>query len=121
MRMAAMAQLSDGLRDSGLLSSTPACPENAPAYDSPNAAGLAAAYAVWIAKNHPFVDGNKPTVRVVTRLFILQNHCRLEFRPERAVAAVEALAAGTLDEKGLAASAIVSRSFNDTLRRSAVY
>ena len=94
---------SEGLRDPGLLSSALARPENAAAYATPDAAGLAAAYAFGIAKNHPFVDGNKRTAWVVARLFLVLNDHRLVFSPADAIAAVEALAAGTLDEPALAA------------------
>jgi len=93
----------DGLRDAGLLSSALARPENAAAYGAPDAADLAAAYAFGIARNHPFVDGNKRTAWVVARLFLRLNLCRLEFVAAEAIAAVEALAAGSLDEAGLAA------------------
>jgi death-on-curing protein len=93
----------DGLRDVGLLSSALARPENAAAYGTPDAADLAAAYAFGIAKNHPFVDGNKRTAWAVARLFLRLNLCRLEFAAPEAIAAVEALAAGSLDESGLAA------------------
>ena len=54
-----------GLRDAGLLSSALARPENLAAYGDPDAFDLAAAYAFGIAKNHPFVDGNKRTAWVV--------------------------------------------------------
>jgi death-on-curing protein len=93
----------DGLRDAGLLSSALARAENAAAYGTPDAADLAAAYAFGIAKNHPFVDGNKRTAWAVARLFLRLNNCRLEFVAAEAIAAVEALAAGSLDEAELAA------------------
>jgi death on curing protein len=93
----------DGLRDAGLLSSALARPENAAAYGAPDAADLAAAYAFGIAKNHPFVDGNKRAAWAVARLFLRLNNCRLEFVAAEAIAAVEALAAGSLDEAELAA------------------
>jgi len=93
----------DGLRVAGLLSSALARPENAAAYGTPDAADLAATYAFGIGKNHPFVDGNKRTAWATARLFLRLNHCRLEFVAAEAIAAVEALAAGSLDEAGLAA------------------
>jgi death-on-curing protein len=94
---------SDGVRDAGLLSPALARPENIVAYGTPDAADLAAAYAYGIAKNHPFVDGNKRTAWVVARLFLALNSCRPDFLPAEAIATVEALAAGTLDERHLAA------------------
>src|SRR6266481_4985578 len=49
----------DGVRDSGLLESALARPMNKIAYGETDLASLAAAYAFGIARNHPFVDGNK--------------------------------------------------------------
>ena len=86
-----------------MLSSALARPENAAGYGTPDAADLAAAYAFGIARNHPFVDGNKRTAWAVARLFLRLNNCRLEFVAAEAVAAVEALAAGSLDETAVAA------------------
>jgi death-on-curing protein len=93
----------DGLRDAGLLSSALARPENAAAYAEPDLADLAAAYAFGIAKNHPFVDGNKRTAWVVARLFIALNGGQLKFESVEAVLTIENLAAGRLDEAQLAA------------------
>jgi death-on-curing protein len=50
---------SPGIRDRGLLESALAQPQNKPAYGAVDAAALAAAYAWGIARNHPFIDGNK--------------------------------------------------------------
>lgn len=52
-----------GLRDQGLLTSAIARPQQLLAYGqpAPDLASLAAAYAYGIARNHPFVDGNKRT------------------------------------------------------------
>ena len=50
----------DGIRESGLLHSALARPQNLYAYgEGVDTAALGAAYAVGIAKNHPFIDGNK--------------------------------------------------------------
>ena len=91
-----------GVRDAGLLSSALARPENLAAYGAPDAADLAAAYAFGIARNHPFVDGNKRTAWVVARLFLRLNDVSLTFDPADAITAVEGMAAGRLDEAGLA-------------------
>jgi death-on-curing protein len=48
-----------GLRDDGLLESALARPLNRAGYGQPDTAELAALYAIGIARNHPFVDGNK--------------------------------------------------------------
>ena len=93
----------DGVRDAGLLASALGCPENVAAYGDADGAALAAAYALGIAKNHPFVDGNKHTAWVVARLFLMLNGVRLMFAPAEAIAAMEGLAAGRMDEAALAA------------------
>jgi death-on-curing protein len=66
---------SDGVRDTGLLASALARPKNLLAYSDPPAdlAALAAAYAMGIAKNHPFIDGNKRTALVVCLTFLRVN------------------------------------------------
>ncbi|MBC7620016.1 MAG: Fic family protein, partial [Candidatus Saccharibacteria bacterium] len=48
-----------GLRNEGLFDSALARPLNLALYESPDIASLAASYGVGLAKNHPFVDGNK--------------------------------------------------------------
>lgn len=65
---------SDGLRDEGLLLSALARPQNLLAYgENVDLAALAASYAYGIAKNHPFIDGNKRTALVVMRTFLAAN------------------------------------------------
>jgi death-on-curing protein len=65
----------DGIRDAGLLDSALARPKNLFAYGNPkpDIAALAASYAFGIARNHPFVDGNKRTAYVVCRTFLKLN------------------------------------------------
>jgi death on curing protein len=63
-----------GLRDSNLLQSALARPQNLMAYGEPDLADLAASYAFGLAKNHAFVDGNKRVSLVVTETFILLNN-----------------------------------------------
>ena len=93
----------EGVRDAGALESALARPRNLAAYERPDAAALAAAYAYGLARNHPFADGNKRTAWVVARVFLAINGYRLEFDPPDAVRTIEALAAGTLSESELAA------------------
>ncbi len=64
---------SSGVRDEGLLLSALARPQHLLAYGdpSPDAAALASAYAFGIARNHPFIDGNKRTALVAARTFLL--------------------------------------------------
>lgn len=63
---------------------------------------LAAAYAFGLARNHPFVDGNKRTAWVLARLFLALNGQELIFSPKDAINVVLALAAGELAEDELA-------------------
>lgn len=92
----------DGIRDHGALESALARARNQAAYGEPDAADLAAAYAFGLARNHAFADGNKRTAWIVARLFLMDNGCRLHFEPAEAIRTVEALAAGSLEEKQLA-------------------
>lgn len=93
---------SAGLRDPAALDSALARPRNFAAYERPDVAALAAAYAFGLVRNHPFVDGNKRTAWVVARVFLAINGQRLEFDPHDAVTRMETLAAGTLGESELA-------------------
>ena len=93
----------EGVRDAGALESALARPRNLAAYEGPDAAALAAAYAFGLARNHPFADGNKRTAWVVARVFLAINGYRVEFDPPDAVRTIEALATGTLSETELAA------------------
>ena len=63
-----------GIRDEGLFSSAMARPQNLAAYrERPDAADLAASYAFGLARNHPFLDGNKRTAFVAMELFLNLN------------------------------------------------
>jgi death-on-curing protein len=94
----------EGIRDEGLLQSALARPQNLLAYadPSPDLAGLAAAYAYGIARDHPFIDGNKRTALIVTRLFLLLNGVNLVATQEEKYSTFLALAAGKLSEEALA-------------------
>ena len=91
-----------GVRDQGLLESALGRPVNRWAYGEDDPAALAAAYAFGLARNHPFVDGNKRTAWVLARLFLAINGHQLSFAPEDAIRTVLALAAGELSEEELA-------------------
>lgn len=69
---------SDGIRDKGLLESALFRPKNKYNYGNPTIFELAAAYGYGIAKNHPFIDGNKRTSYVVTRTFLKLNGCDIQ-------------------------------------------
>jgi death-on-curing protein len=92
-----------GVRDRGLLESAMARPQQLAAYGDPDLAGLAAAYAFGIARNHPFIDGNKRTAAVVSESFLIANGHRLDVGDAEVVVTFLALAAGELSEEELAA------------------
>ena len=92
-----------GTRDEGLLDSAVARARNQAAYGEPDLADLAAAYGFGIARNHPFVDGNKRTALVAIELFLLLNGVELQATDAECVLTILDLAAGKLDEAALAA------------------
>jgi death-on-curing protein len=101
---------SDGVRDPGLLESALARPVNKFAYGEADLAALAAAYAFGIARNHPFVDGNKRVAFASILIFLGLNGCDLDASPEEATAVMLALAAGEIDED------VLARWIGDNLR-----
>ena len=62
-----------GIRDENLLESAMARPQNLAAYEDPSVARLAAAYAVGISRNHPFLDANKRTAMIAALTFLYLN------------------------------------------------
>ena len=92
----------EGVRDAGALESAMARPRNLAEYGDPDIAALAAAYPFGIARNHPFVDGNKRTAAVVSETFLILNGHTLEASDAEVVVAFVALAAGELSEAELA-------------------
>jgi death on curing protein len=95
---------SDGMRDAGLLESALARPQNLFAYSekSITMAELAAAYAYGIARNHPFIDGNKRTAMQVAFVFLEFNGIRVTASQEEACIEFLELAAGRTSESELA-------------------
>jgi death on curing protein len=91
-----------GLRDEGLLESALARPLNLAAYGEPDVAALAASYGVGLAKNHPFVDGNKRAAFLAMGLFLGLNGQRLVATQADATLTMLGVAAGTLEEAQLA-------------------
>jgi len=85
---------SDGLRDQGLLESALDRARNVFAYESKDLVVLSAVYAHGIAKNHPFVDGNRRSAFVVTRMFLGMNDVDFDPPEHEAVVMVEGLASG---------------------------
>lgn len=92
----------EGVRDAGLLESAMARPQNLAVYGEPDVAALAAAYGFGIARNHPFVDGNKRTAAVVAETFLVLNGYALMASDAELVVAILALATGELSEDELA-------------------
>lgn len=93
---------SAGVRDSGLLESALARPQNLVAYGEPDVHDLAAAYGYGIARNHPFIDGNKRTAFVAVELFLSLNGFTLTATDVDCVITMLALAAGELREEAFA-------------------
>jgi death on curing protein len=87
-----------GTRDIGLFESALARPRQLAHYETPDAADLAAAYAFGIARNHPFVDGNKRTAFVAAELFLVLNGLELNADDGECVVTMLAVAAGQMDE-----------------------
>ncbi len=90
-----------GLRDMGLLESALARPQNRAACGVTDIAELAAAYAFGIARNHPFVDGNKRVSAVVCRLFLRLNGSDLNADEPTRLRIWLRLADGSLSEEEL--------------------
>jgi death-on-curing protein len=92
-----------GLRDESLLLSALARPQNLAAYGTPDIADLAASYAVGIARNHAFIDGNKRTALVVAAgVFLPLNGYKLTASDGETVRVMLAVADGSLAEQELA-------------------
>lgn len=94
----------DGIRDIGMLESALGRAVNRHLYESDvDLAGLAAAYAFGIARNHPFVDGNKRAALLSLIVFLGLNGVDFVVPETEAVVAIQSLAAGELSEAALAA------------------
>ena len=92
----------EGLRDLGLLESALARPPQLAANGEPDTAALAAAYGFGLARNHPFVDGNKRTAFVAVELFLMLNGTTLTANDVECVLTMLDLAAGHLTEPAFA-------------------
>ena len=87
-----------GLRDAGLLESALARPLNLVSYGEPDTAELAACYAIAIARNHPFIDGNKRTAYVALETFLALNGFAFPASDEDSVLTMLSMAAGDLPD-----------------------
>lgn len=95
---------SHGVRDGGLLESALARSVHLYNYgDAPYIFTLAAAYGFGVAKNHPFVDGNKRTAFQCMFVFLLINNIEITATEVDAVVTILALADGSLTENELSA------------------
>jgi death-on-curing protein len=90
-----------GLRDEGMLESALDRPKNRRAYEQAELAELAAAYAFGIARNHPFVDGNKRTSLLALYTFLGVSGVDFVVPEAEAATMILSLAAGEVNEEGL--------------------
>ncbi len=90
-----------GIRDIGLFESALARAKNQAAYGEPDAAALAAAHAFALAKNHPFVDGNKRIALVALESFLILNGFNLLADDGQATLVILSVAAGSFAEDKL--------------------
>ena len=92
-----------GMRDEGLLESALARPVNAYAYGETDLRALAANYAFGIARNHPYVDGNKRTAFLAAYAFLYANGIELTAAEADVAKTMLAVAAGAIDEQAFGA------------------
>ena len=92
----------DGIRDPGLLESAIMRPVNRWHYGETDLAVLAASYAYGLAKNHPFIDGNKRIAFQCMMTFLRLNDIAFAPRPADATVIILDLAAGHVSEESLA-------------------
>ena len=89
-----------GLRDLGLLQSALSMPQTT--FDDEFLHGtvfeMAAAYLFHLARNHPFVDGNKRTALMCALVFLGLNGYRLDAEPEALYQLVDGVASGDVDK-----------------------
>ncbi|MER9420027.1 type II toxin-antitoxin system death-on-curing family toxin [Mesorhizobium sp. M0306] len=92
-----------GIRDEGMLESALYRPQQREIYGEPDLCELASGYLFGIAKNHPFVDGNKRTAFAAADLFLYFNGLSIEAEQADIIQLVMMVAAGEIDEAGAAA------------------
>lgn len=92
-----------GVRAQGLLNSALARPVNRHAYEGvADLVELAATYAVAVASNHPFIDGNKRAAFMALGMFLEDNGLWLAAEPDDATKVMFAVAAGEIGISELA-------------------
>ncbi len=92
-----------GVREEGLPESALARPQNHFAYTGASVPELAAIYALAIARNHPFIDGNKRTAYVALELFLAKNGHRFPASDAESVLTMLEMAAGDLSDEAFIA------------------
>ena len=102
-----------GIRDEGLLDSALSRAINLAHYEDPDYADLAAAYAVGLAKNHPFIDGNKRVAFLAVGLFLGINGYKLIATQVDATLTIQAIAGSKLLETEFAMWIRSNSSKND--------
>lgn len=94
---------SRGIRDNGLFESAMMRPQNLAIYnENADIADLAASYGCGLAKNHPFVDGNKRAAFLAVGVFLHINGYKLTATPTDAIHAVLSLASSDITEEAFA-------------------
>ena len=91
-----------GVRDLGAIESALARPINLLLHDDPDIFDLAAAYGFGLSQNHGFIDGNKRTAYVATRLFLVLNGRDIRASKVEKVITFEKVGKGELDQAALA-------------------
>lgn len=93
-----------GLRDENALESALARPRQRWAYEpEPSLADLAASLCFGLARNHPFIDGNKRVSFLAAYTFLRLNGLIVEAEEDDVISTMEAIASGELGEDQLAA------------------
>ena len=91
-----------GIRDFGMIESALGRPQNLLLYNNPDIFDLAAAYGYGLAQNRGFIDGNKRTAYVVTRLFLILNGYDIRAPALEKVITFEKVGKGEIDQAALA-------------------
>ena len=91
-----------GIRDIGIIESALGRPQNLLLYNNPDIFDLAAAYGYGLVQNHGFIDGNKRTAYVVTRLFLILNGYDIVTSAVEKVITFEKVGKGEIDQTALA-------------------